>query len=72
MKKLFGLTVFFIVNFSVKKLKMLKIEYLSSYNLSFRVEVLCLHWNSIEIISPALTFKALKKYERSDVTVTFS
>ena len=28
---------------------MFKIEYLSSYNLSFRVGVLCLHWNSIEI-----------------------
>ena len=28
---------------------MFKIEYLSRYNISFRVGVLCLHWNPIEI-----------------------
>ena len=38
---------------------MFKIEYLSSYNISFRDEVLCLHWISIEIM-PRPTFRALQ------------
>ena len=47
-------------------------EYLSSYNLSFKVGVLCLHWNSTEfkpnpnIQSPPL------KYERSDDTFSYA
>ena len=52
---------------------MLKIEYLSINNLSFRVGVLFLPvlWNSIEI-SPAPTFSALKKYEHSDVKFSYA
>ena len=50
-----------------EKMPVFKIEYLSSNNRFFRVGVLCLHWNPIEN-KPRPTFKALKKYERSDVT----
>ena len=37
------------LNSCTKKLPMFKIEQFSSDNLSFRLGVLCLHWNSIEI-----------------------
>ena len=63
---LFGLNVFF----NVLTLTWKKYQYLSSYNLSFRMGVLCLHWNSLRL-SPAPTFRALKKYERSDVTFSY-
>ena len=47
---LFGLNVSFnVLTLTWKKIPIFKIEYLSSYNLSFRVGVLCLHWNYIEI-----------------------
>ena len=45
---------------------MFKIEYLSSYNLYFRVGVLCSHWNSIEI-KPRPNIQSPLKYERSVV-----
>ena len=46
-------------------------EYLSSDNLSFRVGVLCLHWNSIEI-EPSSNIQSPKEYERSDVTFFYA
>ena len=46
---------------------MFKIEYLSSYNLSFRVGY-CVYIEIPLRFSTAPTFRALKKYERSDVT----
>ena len=47
---------------------MFKIEFLSSYTLSFRVGVLCYNLKLRLRLSPAPTFRALKKYELSDVT----
>ena len=50
---------------------MFKIEYLSRGNFFFRVRVFCV---SIEIplrLNPAPTFRALKIYERSDVTIVY-
>ena len=55
-----------VFNSLMKKIPMFKIEYISSYTLSEWG-----YWVNIEIplrLSPASTFRAFKKYERSDVT----
>ena len=61
-------------NSYIKKIPMFKIEYLSSYIFFFQSGGYCV-CIEIEIplrLSPAPTFRALKKYEHSDVTFSYS
>ena len=50
---------------------MFQIEYLFSYTLSFRVGY-CVYIEISLKLSPAQTFRALKKYEHSDVTFSYA
>ena len=50
---------------------MLKIESLSSENLSFKSGVLCLHWYPSRL-NPVPTFGALKQYEHGVDTFSYA
>ena len=68
---LFGLNVFFNVltfiriNYQCSKLNTYLVLFLSEWGYSVYIEI------SLRL-SPALTFRALKKYERSDVTFSYA